>query len=172
MAVRDYLESKLRVLEPLIAAEDMIEVAVNGDGRIWTERAGESHMALSDLHMTPTDARDLAGVIANRQQLSLTSDTPGISTTIEFAGATLRCQAIIPPASASGTVIAFRVFRRRPAEHSPKHFGFLRDQATSLEDERIAQLREIRCLAVENDDAVADGPVATVCSYVHGNHPA
>lgn len=152
MVPRDYLESRLCVFAPLIADEDMIEIAVNGDGRVWTERAGESHMSLSDLRLTPTDARDLAGLIANRQRLSLTDEEPAISTTVEFAGATLRCQAIIPPASASDTVISFRVFRRRPTDQAPRHFGFLRDQKTSLEDERIAQLRDIHRMVVEHDD--------------------
>lgn len=152
MAVRDYLDSKLRALEPLIADEDMIEIAVNGDGRVWVERTGDSHMSSSNLHLTPLEARDLAGLIANRQRLSLTDEEPAISTTIKFAGATLRCQAIIPPASASGTVIALRVFRRRPTEKGPKHFGFLRNQETSLEDERTRHLRAIRRMAVEDDD--------------------
>ena len=152
MAPRDYLENRLQVLAPLIADENMIEIAINEDGRVWIERAGDSHMALSELCLTPTDARDLAGLIANRQRLSLTEEEPAISTTIEFAGATLRCQAIIPPASAGGTVISFRVFRHRPADQQPCRFGFLRAQATSLEDERAETLRRIRDMAVGRDD--------------------
>ena len=152
MAAHGHLESKLRVLAPLIEAPDMIEVAINGDGRVWIERAGESHMTLSDLRLDPVTVRDIAGNITNRKQLSLTDEQPAISTTIEFAGATLRCQAIIPPASAGGTVISFRVFRHRPAEEQPCRFGFLRAQATSLEDERVEALRKIRDMAVSGHD--------------------
>lgn len=152
MAAHGHLESKLRVLAPLIEAPDMIEIAINGDGRVWIERAGESHMTPADLRLDPVAVKDLASIIANRRHLSLTEDQPAISTTIDHAGVTLRCQAIIPPASAAGTVVSFRVFRHRPADEQPRRFGFLRDQRTSLEDDRIARLREICRMAVEGSD--------------------
>ena len=57
MAAHGHLESKLRVLAPLIEAPDMIEVAINGDGRVWIERAGESHMG------TSKNCRDDAAIV-------------------------------------------------------------------------------------------------------------
>ena len=152
MAAIGHLESKLHVLSPLIDDEAMIEIAVNGDGRVWVERAGDSRMTLSAVTLTPVDVKDLATVIANKQHLSLTDRKPAISTTVEYRGATLRCQAIIPPASGGGTSVSFRVFRRRAADQQPKHFRFLRDQTISLEDERIATLRKIHKMATEGDD--------------------
>ena len=128
-----HLESRLHVLRPLIEADSTIEVAINGDGRVWVERAGDSAMSLADVTLSPVEVKDLAGLIANKQRLTLTDALPAISTTIDYAGATLRCQAIIPPASAGGTTITFRVFRRRLAGDAPKHFRFLRDQTVSLE---------------------------------------
>ena len=115
MAALGHLESKLRVLRPLIEADSTIELAINSDGRVWVERAGDSAMSLSDVALSPVEVKDLAGLIANKQRLTLTDTLPAISTTVDYAGATLRCQAIIPPASAGGTTITFRVFRRRPA---------------------------------------------------------
>ena len=106
MAAIGHLESKLHVLSPLIDDEAMIEIAVNGDGRVWIERAGDSRMTPAAVTLTPMDVKDLATVIANKQQLSLTDRKPAISTTVEYRGATLRCQAIIPPASAGGCSVA------------------------------------------------------------------
>ena len=143
MAALGHLESKLAVLRPLIEADSTIEVAINGDGRVWVERAGDSAMSLADVTLSPVEVKDLAGLIANKQRLTLTDALPAISTTIDYAGATLRCQAIIPPASAGGTTITFRVFRRRLAGDAPKHFRFLRDQTVSLEAERLELLREV-----------------------------
>ena len=152
MAALGHLESKLAVLRPLIEADSTIEVAINGDGRVWVERAGDSAMSLADVTLSPVEVKDLAGLIANKQRLTLTDALPAISTTIDYAGATLRCQAIIPPASAGGTTITFRVFRRRLAGDAPKHFRFLRDQTVSLEAERLELLREVRNMAMHGAD--------------------
>lgn len=152
MAALGHLESKLAVLRPLIEAEGTIEVAINGDGRVWVERAGDSEMSLADVKLSPVEVKDLAGLIANKQHLTLTDSSPAISTTVDFSGATLRCQAIIPPASAGGTTISFRVFRRRSAGQEPRHFRFLRDQTVSLEAERLDKLRAIQRMATEGDD--------------------
>lgn len=152
MASVGHLESRLDALRPLIEAVNTIELAINGDGRVWVERAGDSAMSLSDVMLSPVEVKDLAGLIANKQRLTLTDAQPAISTTIEYAGATLRCQAIIPPASAGGTTITFRVFRRRPTGEAPKHFRFLRDQTVSLEAERLELLRSIRDMAMRGTD--------------------
>ncbi|WP_347140720.1 ATPase, T2SS/T4P/T4SS family [Paracoccus sp. SSK6] len=147
-----HLETRLQVLRPLLGDETTIEIAINADGRVWVERAGDSHMSLAGIILQPVEVRDLAGLIANKQRLTLTDSQPAISTTAEVAGATLRCQAIIPPASAGGTVISVRVFRRRVAGDAPRHFRFLRDQTVSLEAERLQQLQAICELATTGDD--------------------
>ncbi|MFC3632059.1 ATPase, T2SS/T4P/T4SS family [Paracoccus angustae] len=147
-----HLETRLGILQPLIGDEATIEIAINADGRVWVERAGDSHMSLAGIILPPVEVRDLAGLIANKQRLTLTDSQPAISTTIEVAGAALRCQAIIPPASAGGSVISIRVFRRRGGGTAPRHFPFLRDQTVSLEAERLQQLRAICELATTGDD--------------------
>lgn len=152
MTEAGHLETRLQVLRPLLGDEATIEIAINADGRVWVERAGDSAMSPSDVTLSPVAVKDLAGLIANKQRLTLTEDQPAISTTIAFAGATLRCQAIIPPASAGGTVISVRVFRRRLAGDAPRHFRFLRDQTVSLETERLKRLRAIHELAMEGDN--------------------
>ncbi|MBB1499116.1 ATPase, T2SS/T4P/T4SS family [Paracoccus sp. MC1862] len=152
MAALGHLESKLAILRQLVQADSTIEIAINGDGRVWVERAGDSQMSLADVTLSPVEVKDLAGLIANKQHLTLTDALPAISTTVDYAGATLRCQAIIPPASAGGTTISFRVFRRRPAGEAPRHFRFLRDQRVSLEAERLDKLRAIRRMATEGGD--------------------
>ena len=109
MTALGHLESRLSILRPLIEEAATIEVAINACGRVWVERSGDSYMSLSDVTLSPVAVKDLAGLIANKQRLTLTDNQPAISTTVEFAGAALRCQAIIPPASAGGTVISIRV---------------------------------------------------------------
>ena len=92
MAALGHLESKLRVLRPLIEADSTIELAINSDGRVWVERAGDSAMSLSDVALSPVEVKDLASLIANKQRLTLTDALPAISTTVDYAGATLRSE--------------------------------------------------------------------------------
>jgi type IV secretion system protein VirB11 len=49
-------------------------------------------------------------------------------------------------------VVSLRVFRRRSAGVPPRHFGFLRNPAVSLEEERLETLRRIRNMAREGED--------------------
>ena len=96
MAALGHLESKLAVLRPLIEAEGTIEVAINGDGRVWVERAGDSEMSLADVKLSPVEVKDLAGLIANKQHLTLTDSSPAISTTVD-----LRRPRFLPAAKAT-----------------------------------------------------------------------
>ena len=77
-----HLETRLQVLRPLLGDEATIEIAINADGRVWVERAGDSHMSLAGIILPPVEVRDLAGLIANKQRLTLTDNQPAISTTV------------------------------------------------------------------------------------------
>lgn len=145
-----YLDHYLQQLEAPLTDPQTIEIAINGDARIWTEKIGDVFMApLDGISMTPNGVTDLANQIANKATQSLTSKTPMISTTVNFGGVTLRAQAIIAPAAASGTVLAFRLFRQREADEQPKKFDFLRQQNLSMEEERLRQITEIREMATD-----------------------
>lgn len=140
-----YLHSKLGRIGDLLRDPAMIEVSFNGDGRIWTERAGEAVMTEAWVPgLDPLYARDLAMQIANDQSLALSDMAPMISASVAFEGINLRCQAIVPPASASGTVISIRVFRARASGSEPHRFGLLRDVGRSLEDERADILGRLK----------------------------
>lgn len=140
-----YLHNKLDKIGELLRDPTMIEVAFNGDGSIWAERAGQAGMIETHVPgLDPMFARDLAQQIANEQSLTLSEVSPMISTSVEFEGVNLRCQAIVPPATSGGTVISFRVFRPRAAGAQPHRFGLLRDITQSLEAERGAVLGRLK----------------------------
>lgn len=152
MEPESYLIYDLSSLDPFLFDETTVEIAINPDGCVWVERAGDAVMARTDLMLTTDQVNDLAGIIANKQQLSLTDEQPAISTTIEYGGITLRCQAIVRPAAAVGPTLSFRIFRRRPGGAEPRRFAFLRDQSVSLEQERHEKLAHIQYLAVTSPD--------------------
>jgi type IV secretion system protein VirB11 len=149
----DHLQFKLSRLEDLLSDARMIEIAINADGRVWVERSGDTHMQPADMIVTRAEVEDLARQIANNQKLTLTEKTPSVTATVKHGGATLRCQALIPPAAAGGALISFRLLRPRSEDEAPRTFPFLRDQRRSLEAERRARLAEIRHLARDDPHA-------------------
>lgn len=150
-----YLHAYLDKIGPLIRDPAMIEVALNGDGRIWAEWAGEAVMREIQVPgLGPEFAEDLAKQIANDQSLSLNDGAPMISASVVFEGVNLRCQALVPPASAQGTVISLRLFRPRSSGAEPHRFGLLRDVKRSIEEERAAILGQLKAqLSLGSEEA-------------------
>ena len=149
-----YLHHYLNQIGGLIRDPAMIEIALNGDGRIWTERAG--HAVMQEAQVPELDrhfVRDLAKQIANDQSLSLNETAPIFSASVEFDGVNLRCQVIVPPASATGTVISLRLFRPRATGAEPHRFGLLRDVTLSIEAERARILGDLKAgLSLGSED--------------------
>lgn len=132
-----YLGEYLRPLAHHLDDPTVIEIALNADGRVWVERAGDTHMrAADDPPWHPEAIRNLAGQIANSASERLTERDPIVSTAIRHAGVDLRAQAMIAPAVLGGAAIALRAFRSRQASEHPHQFRFLRPPGTSLEAER------------------------------------
>lgn len=132
-----YLAAYLRPLDALLADPTVIEIALNADGRLWVERAGDTHMREDPDGKLNSDAiRNLAGQIANTANATLTEKSPVVSASIRHAGLDLRAQAMIAPAVAGPAALAFRIFRNRDGQVPLRQFKFLRDVRTSLEDER------------------------------------
>ncbi|MBD9529598.1 ATPase, T2SS/T4P/T4SS family [Paracoccus sp. PAR01] len=148
-----FLEHYLQPLAPLIEDPEAIEISINADGRVWIERSGSAHMAeVVDLTLAPAAVSDLACQIANEVRQPLTEQLPMVSATVRFRGVTLRAQAVLPPASAHGTVLALRLFRSRGARDEPKRFTFLRPPETSSEAARREKIRSIRALIQADGD--------------------
>ncbi|MTH79432.1 ATPase, T2SS/T4P/T4SS family [Paracoccus aestuariivivens] len=148
-----FLEHYLQPLAASIEDPGAIEISINADGRVWIERGGDAHMsAVTDLTLTPRAVSDLASQIANEVRQPLTEQSPMVSATVGFRGVTLRAQAVLPPASVQGAVLAFRVFRARGETDKPKQFAFLRTPDTSSEAARRETIRSIRALIQPDGD--------------------
>ncbi|MGC1488791.1 MAG: ATPase, T2SS/T4P/T4SS family, partial [Albidovulum sp.] len=147
-----YLEEYLRPLAPLLDDPAVIEIAINADGRIWVEGAGNAHMQASELaRWSPGAIRDLAGQIANTAGEKLTDRDPNVSTSIRYAHIDLRAQAMIAPAVMGGAAITLRAFRSQQALEHPHNFRFLREPKRSLEEERREKLAGIMAGAADKD---------------------
>ena len=142
-----YLDTYLGQLDAGLSNPAVMELAINADGSIWVERAGQIHMTASGLPALPARAvRDLASQIANSTSNTFTEAAPLVSAAVSYRDLMLRCQVVGSPAVANGTVIGIRIFRSRQGDtrRAARVFHFLRGQESSLEEERRAMVADIR----------------------------
>ena len=75
-----YLDTYLGQLDAALSDPAVMELAINADGSIWLERAGQIHMTPSDLAGLPArSVRDLASQIANSTSNTFTETAPLVS---------------------------------------------------------------------------------------------
>lgn len=151
MSATGYLKHYLETFDPLVADPTVIEFVVNGDGRCFVERQGASRMVpVADCDIDPDRAMEIANAAAVRGETKITASSPLLSTSFMHDAAMLRMQAVASPASATGTVLSFRMFRPSVTRGEPKRFGFLRPDVTLSRDaERLAALRRLRSIAAQ-----------------------
>ena len=101
-----YFEQAIAPLRPVMDAPDTIEVAVNPDGAVWAERAGEATMARTDIHIAGSALALLASQLACGQALS--ANRPILSGDVMHMGESWRVQIVGKPAAETGYAIALR----------------------------------------------------------------
>ncbi len=101
-----YFEQAIAPLRPLMDAPDTIEVAVNPDGTVWTERAGDAVMAKTDIRLAGSALTLLASQLACGQALS--ANRPILSGDVPHKGESWRVQIVGKPAAETGYAIALR----------------------------------------------------------------
>lgn len=148
-----YLEHKLSFLGDYFDRPNIIEVAINADGTVWLEEAGQAYMTQATEISLPSNlTKDLASQIANQTEISLTDASPLLSASVSYKDLSLRTQAVIPPASLDGHIISFRAFRRK-ADGEPPKFKFIRkDVLKPLEEDRSERIQKAMNLAKAGDE--------------------
>jgi type IV secretory pathway ATPase VirB11/archaellum biosynthesis ATPase len=96
-----YLDTYLGQLDAALSDPAVMELAINADGSIWLERAGQIHMTPSGLAALPArSVRDLASQIANSTSNTFTETAPLVSAAVRYRDLMLRCQVVGSPAVA------------------------------------------------------------------------
>lgn len=149
----EYLEHKLDFLGEYFSRPNIIEVAINADGSVWLEEAGQAYMTqVTGSSLPANTAKDLASLIANENQISLSDASPLLSASVNYRDLSLRAQAVIPPASLGGHIISFRAFRHKSDGEPPK-FKFIRkDVLKPLEEDRSERIQQALELARKGDE--------------------
>ena len=101
-----YFRQAIAPLRPLMDDAGTIEIAINPDGTIWTERAGDVAMSETDIAIVGPAIGLLASQLASGQALSV--KRPILSGDVICEGQTWRVQIIAAPATETGYAIALR----------------------------------------------------------------
>ncbi|SFE87727.1 ATPase, T2SS/T4P/T4SS family [Roseivivax sediminis] len=143
-----FLASYLAPLQEYLADPNMVEVAINPDGRVWVERQGDSHMEeVEPPRFRPNHAADLAKSIASDVDVPLSAKKPIVSGKIELAGDPLRAQVVAHPVIEGEPSITFR--RYSQSKLAIENIGLLHDGLVDLDQRRRERAKAVRELTGE-----------------------
>ncbi|MHC0055426.1 ATPase, T2SS/T4P/T4SS family [Actibacterium sp. D379-3] len=143
-----YLQASLDKLSDAMR-DDVIEICINPDGRVWGEFQGDHFMRLLDASMSQTEIRDLGNQIASGANTRIGKEKPIVSVSIEYRGRPIRAQVIQPPAVQTGHSISLRFFSTLPLEKI--ELKYLYGAERSLEGVRQERNRELRQVVKSGD---------------------
>ncbi len=143
-----YLQASLDKLPDAIR-DDVIEICINPDGRVWGEFQGDHFMRLLDVSMSQTEIRDLGNQIASGANTRIGKEKPIVSVSIEYRGRPIRAQVIQPPAVQTGHSISLRFFSTLPLEKIK--LKYLYGAERSLEGARQERNQELRQVVKSGD---------------------
>ena len=140
-----YLSASLHRLGPAMRRDDVIEIAVNPDGRVWGEFQGDHFMHPLEVTLGPQEVRDFANRIASAARAQLSDKKPIISVSILYNGRPIRAQVVTAPAVAGAApAISLRFFSSVPLDAIALEWLFEAPQSLEARRcERNARLREV-----------------------------
>ena len=136
-----YLQASLDKLGDAIT-DDVIEICINPDGRVWGEYQGDRFMRALDVSLTQIEIKDLCGQIASAADTRVGKDKPIVSVSIEHRDRPIRAHVLLPPTVAKGHSVALRFFSTLPLDRI--ELKWLYGSERSLEQERRTQNLELR----------------------------
>lgn len=107
-----FLGAYLSSLAPILQREDLVEIAINPDGKVWIERKGGSHMELvPDLRIDQALSVNLGQAIASSVGVQFSDKKPTVSGKITWGAMAIRAQVVAPPIVEGGMAITLRPFK-------------------------------------------------------------
>ncbi len=107
-----FLGSYLTPIAPLFMRDDLVEVAINPDGKVWIERKGATHMErVAHLSIDRVLSNNLGQAIASAVGVQFSDKKPTVSGKIVLGDMAIRAQVVAPPIVEGGMAITFRPFK-------------------------------------------------------------
>ncbi len=87
------------------------EIAINPDGKVWIERAGQGHMVPTDAALPREDVLRLARQIAGQAHQRFSEENPIVGTKLPYGDETILRAHIVSPPIVDGVSLALRRIR-------------------------------------------------------------
>lgn len=144
--VESFAEQGLLPLQSLLSDDQVNEVVINPDGKIFVEFADAAHMqAVDDIEIDEHEIRSLGSNLAGETGNALGEDHPIVSGRVFVFGNDVRVQVVVPPAIEDGVSLSIRKYISRVLE--PSEIKFINDAPINIDDDRKAKHDIIRDLA-------------------------
>ena len=143
MDITSYAEQGLTPLKDLLTADDVNEVVINPDGRIFVEYANASHMLeVTDAQMSEQDIHSLGSNLAGEIGNALGEEHPVVSGRVFVFGNDMRVQVVIPPAIENGVSLSIRKYISHVLQ--PTDIKFVAGKQIDVEAERRSQQNKLQ----------------------------
>jgi type IV secretion system protein VirB11 len=144
-----YVEQYLAPLKKYLLDDTVNELAINPDGSIFVETAGDEHM--HQIHMTlPVNSiKRLGSQLAGDTKNTLGAQTPIVSGRVTVWGKPLRVQVVIEPAVEGGVSLSIRKYLSKTLDTSA--ISFVGGKQINVEEERKQRQHVIAELANAGD---------------------
>lgn len=107
-----FLGTYLNPITPLFLRDDLVEVAINPDGKVWIERKGAAHMErAAHLTIDRSLSTNLGQAIASAVGVQFSEKKPTVAGKITLGDMAIRTQVVAPPVVEGGMAITFRPFK-------------------------------------------------------------
>ena len=136
-----YLEQYFEPFRQWLIRDDIVEIAINPDGLVWIEVAGDATMRPAGASVDPETAQNLAQSIVGDAKARVSEKNPLMSGKIDYAGRPLRVQVAVPPAIDRGASITIRLFTAKLAHLFKPEFLF--GEAVSLDGLRREKMKKV-----------------------------
>jgi len=142
MDVASYAEQGLSSLRDLLTSDDVNEVVINPDGRIFVEYADAAHMReVTDTKMSEQEILSLGNNLAGEIGNAIGTEHPIVSGRVFVFGNDVRVQVVIPPAIESGVSLSIRKYISHVLR--PVDIQFVTGKLVDVEAERREQQEQI-----------------------------
>lgn len=143
--VESFAEQGLLPIKNLLTDDNVNEVVINPDGKIFAEYADASHMQeVSDVEMSEREIHSLGNNLAGETGNSLGEEHPIVSGRVFVFGADVRVQVVIPPAIENGVSLSIRKYISRILQ--PSEIKFVAGKQVSVDELRRENQTEIEKL--------------------------
>jgi len=150
MEIASYAEQGLAPLRELLTAENVNEVVINPDGRIFVEYANAAHMKeVTDAKMSEQDILSLGSNLAGEIGNVIGSEHPIVSGRVFVFGNDVRVQVVIPPAIETGVSLSIRKYISHVLK--PEEIKFVAGSMVNVENERQSLQKQLQdCIKSDN----------------------